>query len=265
MPETHGQLKVPVKDIELRLRWPAAPAFLFLLFMLGLGVVALIGTRSKPPILSGLPDHPGASRAAERVRGRVRLEPGLLRFGAALTGELPGGPKGIRSRSREDPEPPMAVAFSPRSPGDEQRLADAAAMLGRPHGGRVDPRLIAAQACLDLMRGRMERAERGYRRALDRAPGYGEARLGLGVILASRAERASTSREQRRLVLEAIGQCAAVRPADPVYPMGLFDRVVMLAHVGRLEEARRLAAQYRARAPDDPWGAELQALVAAMP
>src|SRR5436309_2792947 len=63
---------------------------------------------------------------------------------------------------------------------------------------------------------------------------------------------------ERALLLQAIGQFAAVGERDPVYEAALYNRAVLLVKVGRREEARRLARRYFARDPSSPWAGRLE-------
>src|SRR6185436_16698024 len=69
-----------------------------------------------------------------------------------------------------------------------------------------DPRLHAAIGHLDLVRQRTNHAEQRYLAAIDLAPHHDEARLGLGVTLARRAELEPDPFRERRLQLRAIAQ-----------------------------------------------------------
>ena len=53
-----------------------------------------------------------------------------------------------------------------------------------------------------------------------------------------------------RLIAPVPPVVAAVAEADPVYPAALYDRALLLADVGRMDEARRWTDVYLARFPD---------------
>jgi hypothetical protein len=252
---------VSVEEIGRRIRWPALPALLFVGIMAGLGVVALVGTRREPPILTGLPDDADVRAAVAAVRD-VRFEAGPLRLHSALLADAPrqdASEAVSRTRTeaardersparRHDEERPSFTTWLPANPGPEQAAAitRATERLTRaedrfPH----EPRIVAAFGALDLVSGSLERAEQRYRAAADRAPGYGEARLGLGVTLALMGARAASERERRRMMLQAIAQLAAVRARDPMAEVALYDRVLLLERVGRREESARLRAEFR--------------------
>lgn len=108
-------------------------------------------------------------------------------------------------------------------------------------------------------------AERLFRRAVEIAPSYGEARLGFGVTLALRAEVEGGGERSRGLRLRAVSQLAAVAETDPVHDEALYDRVVLLARVGRVEEARHWARRYAARDPGSAWTIHLERELDAAP
>ena len=229
-------------EIERRLRWRFAPLVIFLAMMISLGAAAAISILAPIRIVRGIPDDPEARAAFALVRAGE--PPGLegLRFTSELTGEAAAG--GAR--------PVLAVA--------ERALALLAAAEKR---SPLDPRLPTAIAHLDLVRRMFAHAERGYRRALALAPHHGEARLGLGVALALRADTEADALVQRSLRLQAVAQLAAVPGSDPVHEEALFDRVTLLARVGRRTEAERLAHEYRRRYGSGAWSDSLNAKLAA--
>lgn len=204
------------------------PAFAFLLAVLVLGVIVVVALRAPEPALTGLPADSDLAAVRDLVQGRLRLESGELRFHATLLGE--GGAADVA----------LAVRAG--------RVLHAA---GTPWPG--DPRRLAAIACLDLAAHRHREAERLYRRALDLAPDYGEARLGLGVALALRADTEGDAERARGLRLRAISQFAAVAGSDPMYEPALHNRALLLARVGRTAEARDFAAAYLSEDSTSAW------------
>lgn len=215
---------------------------IFLAMLAGLGLVAALSLLTPKRTITGLPDDPDARSAAALVRERFRMGAGALRFRSSLTGEAwPGWP--------------FSVA-------DAAAAAQAEAMLERARARRpLDPRLVASLAHLDVGRRRLTRAEDRYRRALVLVPHYGEARLGLGVALALRAENDADPLEQRSLRLQALAQFAAVLPADPEYPDALHDRALLAALVGREPEAERWAREYLLHDSTSTWAESLAARV----
>jgi tetratricopeptide (TPR) repeat protein len=223
MNDPRPQSTAPVAALERRLRWRAMSLFVFFCLLAGLAVVAIVSTFTPPVLVMGLPDDPDVKAAARLTRGRIALDAGELRFTPSLLGE-----GGRASRGEQDSRVARAEVLVERA---RQRW---------PH----DPRVAAVAATLDLVRGRLELAERGYRRAIDRSPSYGEARMGLGVTLALSAREATDERRARGLELQAIAQFAAVPERDPHHEAALYDRALLLAKVGRREEAHRLARAY---------------------
>ena len=206
--------------------------------LLALGLWARFAPVRRP---LGLPDDPEVRAAREMLAGGLPLAVPDLAMETTLAG-------GVR---RVDSE---AVPLD-RLAAARARLAAAAAR--RPG----DVRVTAALAHVALAALRFEEAERLYREALDGAPHFGEARLGLGVALASRAAISAEDDRRRALALEAIGQFANVDPADPAYGAALYDRALMLGRVGRRGEAEQaLAAELRAR-PDGAWASRYRRLL----
>ena len=235
----------PVGETERRIRRPFPPLVLFLVFMVGLAVVALIGNLRRQQLLTGLPDDAALHRAAELMHASVRAASDGLRFSSALTGELPGVREG---RSASQAAARLLAAFLiPRSSRDAQRIHEAVALIERSARDSREPRLLASLACADLILGTLPRAERGYRGVLDRVPAYGEARLGLGMVLASRAERRSPTRAAE---VQAPGDRpvrggASHGPGSP--HRALRPSPAPHGRGAELDEARRLAARYRRR------------------
>lgn len=220
--------RLPAADARAR----PLPALGFLLALLVLAALALRALRGAPSIITGLPEDPDVARTRMLVYDRLRPDCGDLRFRSALLGPLG--------------EADVALATAAEVP-----LLDA--RRRRPG----DPRLLAALACLSLTAQRHARAEQFYRQALDLAPTYGEARLGLGVTLALRAVVDGDDARARGLRLKAISQFASVPEGDPCYEAALYDRVLMLVRVSRSDEARRWASAYLARDPGSAWATEL--------
>lgn len=220
-------------EIERRLQWRAMPVIMFVCILSVLLGTVLWPHLVPPPHLVGLPDDPDVFAAALAVRGRVALPPGELRFRSSLTGPLAPGAR------------PAADEYSRL--GHARRLLERA----RPRLGG-DPRWMAARAALDLVGHRYDVAERHYRQALERSTNYPEARLGLGLALALEAEIERHPLTQRRRLLEAIAQLAAVPRTAPESEDATFDRVLLLERVGRRVEAASLARMWLAREPGGP-------------
>jgi tetratricopeptide (TPR) repeat protein len=231
----------PIAELERRLQWRVSPLVAFLVILIGLGAVATASLITKPATLSGLPDDPDSHMAVQLTRGRLLPQSGELRFRSTLTGE---GAIGGASMSL-----------------DPARASKAEEMVTRArlHHTR-DPRVVAALASLDLVRGHYENAERRYRAVLERNPSYGEARLGLGTTLALRARTEGNPLRERALQLRAIAQFAAVPASDPGHDAALYDRAILLGKVGRHAEATRVARTYLERDPRSQWAARLREL-----
>jgi hypothetical protein len=240
-PEPAATSPPGLQELDRRLRWRFVPLLIFVAMMIGLGVAAAISLLRPRDLVTGIPDDGDARAAFALISAQPSPGTGALRFRSELTGETePHGPQ---------PAPAAAVA--------------ARGLLARAQGRHLfDPRLPAALAHLDLVRHRFEHAERSYYRALMIAPHYGEARLGLGVALALHAERESEHLEQRSLRLQAIAQFAAVPAKDPLREHALYDRVVLLAEVGRSAEAARRAREYLRDHGGGAWAESLRARVA---
>jgi len=223
-------------EIERRLRWRFAPLLIFVAMMVGLGTAAAISLLAPRGTVAGIPGDADARAAFLLMRAQAPPGMGALRFRSELTGEAEPG----------------------RPPLDPAAAVEVQALLDRAQGRHsLDPRLAAALGHLDLARRRFEHAEHDYRRALVLAPHYGEARLGLGVALALRAERDVDALERRSLRLQAIAQFAAVPAGDPAHAHALYDRAVLLAEVGRGAEAGRRAREYQSAYGGDAWAESL--------
>jgi len=229
---------LPADEIERRLQWRAAPVLVFLAMLVGLAVLAAVSLFSRPLLPSGLPDDPDVLAARSLLEHRVAAAPADLRFENTLLGEPAHAPNTARQRALVDRAAGLLARARARHPRDA--------------------RMIAACAHVALARRRFAEAERDYRAALDLAPHYGEARLGLGVLLAERAEREPHPLRARGLRLRATAQFAAVDPADSAYLAALYDRVVMLERVGRRQEAQQRAQAYLARDAASAWAQRLR-------
>jgi len=205
--------------------WPVASTIGFALMLVSLTTVALISLFTPVQIVTGMPDDPDVAAARELVTNRVAVAGKDLQFVSAL---------GIAS-GRSGTEPDLVVADR------TQRCARAEARLRMAQSRRPnDARLLAALGHLALATDRLETAEHRYRDALRRAASYGEARLGLGMALALRAETTDDPMA-RTLTLESLAQFAAVPERDPCHGVALANRIVLLRRVGRASEAERLA------------------------
>jgi tetratricopeptide (TPR) repeat protein len=210
---------------------------LFLIVIVSLAAIAIVSLRA-PRWTSGLAGDPRVQAASDRVHGRVAAPTDGLRFTSALLGEpLEGGAR-----------------------AGAAAIADAARRLDEARASRpLDARVLAAIAALDLARVRLDEAERRYRLALDLAFHYPEARLGLGVVLALRAEAEPDAGRAQALRLRAISQFAAVPQGVPEYPAALYDRALVLDRAGRREEALRFASVYWKMEPAGRWAERLRA------
>jgi tetratricopeptide (TPR) repeat protein len=229
-----------LQELDRRLRWRFVPLLIFVGMMIGLGFAAAISLLRPRDYISGIPDDDDARAAWALIGAEPPPGTGALRFHSELTGEAqPRGPQ-------------LAPAAA----------SEARALLLRARARHLlDPRLPVALGHLDLARRRYEHAERDYQRALMIATHYGEARLGLGVAFALHAEREAQPLEQRSLRLQAIAQFAAVPVKDPVHEHALYDRVLLLAEVGRSREASRRAREYLQEYGGTAWAESLRARV----
>jgi tetratricopeptide (TPR) repeat protein len=194
---------------------------------------------------TGFPADPGVDAARRALGGRLELAVDPLRFASSFDDQAsPAKPL----------EPDSAVV----------RLADAARWMAEARTRHpLDPRVLGLSAHLELAADRLELAERLYREALSLAPRYGEARLGLGVTLARRAATEGDERSARALELQAIAQLTAVSAEDRFFLPALYDRVLLLARVGRMVEARILARRYADLEPESAWSGALLRVVGA--
>jgi len=230
----------PVVELERRLRWPALPALVFvaiLAMLLGLAVVSLWLRPAHP---DGLPADAKLLATAGLPDPSLGVLTSGLRFRAAAFGG--------------EPSP------HPTTEPELQRAAAAEKTLNhwiRRHPG--EPRVRAALGALALARHDYASAAGHYREACERAPHYGEGRLGWGVALALDAERTSDHWQRRGLMLQAIAQFAAVDASASEYPLALYDRALLLNDVGRTNEAFRLARRYLTLDPASAWAGRLRA------
>jgi hypothetical protein len=216
-----------------------------------------------PRTLEGLPDDPDARAAMELLRG---LDPAAgtgLRLGSALFGGEAADQAGEgRAAGRAD----SLVIRSARA-----ALERARARL--PHDARA--RVFLAH--LDLAEGErlagagdpvgadraLGRAERAYLAVADGRDEVPESRLGLGVLLESRAAREPEEARRRGFRFQAIAQFAAVKQRDRAYATALYNRALLLARVERTDEARRWTRAYLARDSTSAWAERLRVAVEA--
>jgi hypothetical protein len=241
---TPSPAAAPVAEIERRLHWRVLAVGGFLALMVTLGVVAAVSVLVPARLVAGLPDDADVAAAAALLRDRLPMRAGALRFRSALAGEAPPG-----------------ALFGP---GEARSVERAARLLEQARARhRGDPRLEVALAHLELARGHYALAERGYRAVTDRGVDSPEARLGLGVTLALQATVETDLLRARALRLEAIAQLVAVDARDPAREVALYDRALLLAALGRRDDARRAAREYAARDPLRAWTGRLQRELAA--
>lgn len=239
-PRTRPAVPPAAREIERRLNWGALPAILFLVMLASLGAIAMYSTMARPRTAHGLPSDPDIDAARGMLEGRMRSPVQELRFASALGGEA--APAGGAGAGRDV----LAAA--------RERLERA--LERRP----LDPRVLTALGHVELALRRGRAAESHYRLALEFAPHYGEARLGLGLVLAQRALRSAHAHERRRLQLRALAQFTAVRDGGTA-TSALYNRAVMSWMTGRREEARRLAAEYLAVDDGSPWAQQLRTTI----
>ena len=229
----------PVAELERRLRWPALPALLFLAIMALLLALAGVSLWLRPAHPSGLPDDAPLIAALGLPDAALGVVTPDLRFRAAALGGEPA-----------------------RRPGTALELArarEAERLLGHwatRHPG--EPRARAALGALALVRHDYTTAASHYREACERAPHYGEGRLGWGVALALDGQRTNDAWQRRELMLRAIAQFAAVDASEPAYLPALYNRARLLSEVGRRDEALSFARRYQAADPASPWAARLR-------
>jgi tetratricopeptide (TPR) repeat protein len=229
----------PVSELERRLRWPALPALVFLGLMLGLLAVAAVSTWLRPDHPRGLPEDAALLAAARLPDATLGVLAPELRFrAAALGGDATAQANDAAALARVSEAEHTLARWARRHPGE--------------------PRVRAALGALALVRHDYTAAATHYREACERAPHYGEGRLGWGMALALDAGRTRDPWLRRALTLRAIAQFAAVDPSESEYPHALFDRASLLAEVGRRPEANQLARHYLALDPNSQWADKLR-------
>ncbi|MEO5989745.1 MAG: hypothetical protein ABIU54_13135, partial [Candidatus Eisenbacteria bacterium] len=202
-----------------RKRWRGWPILLFITNLTLLLVAAIVSITMEPKRPRGLSDDAAARVVRDVVGRRIAVSTGPLRWQAAILGGAP-----IENRS---PDAAMIARVTEARSSLEQ--------VAQRH--RRDPRAQAAIAAMELAVHDHAGAAHRYRAACERAPHYGEGRLGLGVALALLADRTPEMWQARQLRLEAIAQFAAVDPNDSLYHDALYDRALLLAEIGRRAEA----------------------------
>jgi tetratricopeptide (TPR) repeat protein len=233
-----------VTELERHLRWPAFPTLVFLGILAMLLSLAGVSLWFRPAHPAGLPDDPAMLASIGLPDDSLGVITAGLRFRAAAL----GGEPALRTSDH---------AELLRAQAAEQTLRH----WTRRHPG--EPRVRAALGALALVRHDYATAATHYREACERAPHYGEGRLGWGVALALDAERTPDPWQRRELMLRAIAQFAAVDATDPEYLSALYNRAQLLAEVGRRPEASALAQRYLAIDPASAWSARLRADVLA--
>jgi tetratricopeptide (TPR) repeat protein len=231
-----------VREFERRVNWSAVRSALFVTLLLTLGVIALWSRVAPPRTATGLPDDADTRAAAALLQNGLRPAAPDLRFRSALAGEVAGpAAAGAGFVALEKARGLLEKALS-RDP--------------------LDPRRLTALAHVETALHRTNAADSRYRMALEFAPHYGEARLGLGVLLAHRSNLSPDPLERHRLRLQALAQFTAGRPEDPVYPIALLDRAVLALYAGRGVVAAECVEAYLALEPSGPWADHLRALAA---
>lgn len=229
----------PVAELERRLSWPALPTMLFLAILALLLTLAGVSLWMRPSHPAGLPDDGAMLVDAGLPDPALGVLTGDLRFSAAAFGGQPM---------------PRASDLA-----ELTRAAAADVVLERwARAHPADPRVRAARGALALVRHDYAAAETHYRAASERSPHYAEGRLGWGMALALEAGRTSDPWQRRELMLRAIAQFAAVDRDEPEYMCALYDRVLLLAEVGRRTEALALARRYLAIDPVSSWAERLR-------
>jgi tetratricopeptide (TPR) repeat protein len=224
------------------LAWLRSATLLFATLLLGLLALGLWGWLAPVERPHGLPVDRDVAAAQELLTGGLPLALPDLVLATTLAGE-----------SRWTPPDSLPIA----------RLAAARNRLSRAAGRHPnDPRLMVSIAHLELAGLRTDRAVEHYRETLDRAPHYGEARLGLGVALTARSLVDPDPERGRVRALEALGQFANVDPADPAHAAALYNRALLLTRVGRTGEGVRLLEGELAARPTGPWAERYQRLLA---
>lgn len=229
-------------ELDRRLKWSSLSIVMFGLSMVLLASIAGWALLAPPRIVTGLPAD-DAARAAQALLGSEPIVgSGHLRFQSALTGESAPGFTLTRAQ---------AVA-----------AARAESLLnGVVARHRLDARGYAALGHLDLARRLLERAIPRYQRSIELSPHFGEARVGLAVALALKADATGDPLVRRSLRLQALAQCIAVDAPDPAHEAALYDQAWLSADVGRMTGARRAAERYWAIDPSSAWAERLRARI----
>lgn len=229
-PNSSSPVPVPLPDVaelDRRLRWRVWPILMFVGLMTLLAAVAGSSLMCPRRIVVGLPEDSEAAAARARVAD-VPVHAGGLAFASSLF------------------EP--AAAERAFGAADARAVAEAESLLERIAARRpLDARVWGALGSLDVAAHRFDRAERRFQRALDLAPHYPDARLGMGVALAMRSRLAGDAVDRRRQALRAIAHLTAVPEDGPRGLEALFDRAVVLDEVGRRAEAEEARRRYAAR------------------
>ncbi|HEY6196801.1 MAG TPA: hypothetical protein VI504_17365 [Candidatus Eisenbacteria bacterium] len=228
-----------VAELERRLRWPGLSTLFFLGILALLLTLAGVSLWLRPEHPTGLPAAPPLLASAGLPDPSLGVLTADLRFRAAAL----GGEPARRTSSA------MELVHA----REAERLLE---HWTRRHPG--EPRVRAALGALALVRHDYAAAAIHYREACERAPHYGEGRLGWGVALALDAERTSDPWHRRELMLRAIAQFAAVDPSEQEYLPALYNRARLLAEVGRAADARSLARHYLAADFTSPWAQRLR-------
>src|SRR5262245_58318950 len=177
----------PVAEIERRLRWPALPALLFLGILVMLLSLAAVSLWLRPDHPVGLPDDAALLADTGLPDPTLGVLAPELRFRAAALG-------GESSDRAVDAAALARIAVAERS----------LTHWARRHPG--EPRVRSALGALALVRHDYTAAANHYRGACERAPHYGEGRLGWGMALALDAGRTRDPWPRRALMLQAIAQ-----------------------------------------------------------
>lgn len=243
LPILHSHSSAAGPRLPASLAWRPGPTWIFVGMLLGLLMLGVIVQNSEPPRPAGLPDDVAVDEARAMLADGLPIPTREFFLVTTLAGVAP-------------PVSPDSLPLG-RLAAARARLLEAA----RRHPG--DPRLTTSLAHVDLAAGRLAVAERSYYSVLRSSPGYGEARLGLAVTLALRAEEEVAPIRVRARRLAAIGQVANVERGDPAYGAAVVDRLLLLRLVGREAEAQRVAAEALAAGLDEQWAERVRAFVRA--
>jgi len=233
-----------VVEIERRLRWPALPALLFLGILGMLFTLASVSMWLRPEHPRGLPEDAALLERAGLPDPSLGVLAADIRFSAAaLGGEAENRAVDAATIARVREAERALARWTRRHPGE--------------------PRVRAALGALALVRHDYATAANRYREACERAPHYGEGRLGWGVALALEAERTTDAWQRRGLDLRAIAQFAEVDRSQPEYRAALYNRALLLVEVGRRDQARVMARRYLELEPAGPWAERIRSRVLA--